>query len=61
MPTQPSVHVSCAEWTAAAVVWWRRDLPNAWGPNPSPGLPLSAAAPSAMILAKFRAARRVLA
>ncbi len=53
-----SIQVSCAVWTTAAVVWWRRGLPNAWGPTPGPGLPLFAAASSAMILAKFRAARK---
>jgi glycerol-3-phosphate acyltransferase PlsY len=54
-----SIQVSCVAWTAAAVVWWRRGLPNAWGPEPGPGLPLFAAMSSLMILAKFRAARRV--
>ena len=53
-----SIQVSCAVWTTAAIVWWRRGLPNAWGPTPGPGLPLFAVASSAMILAKFRAARR---
>ncbi len=53
-----SIQVSCAVWITAAVVWWRRGLPNAWGPTPGPGLPLFAAASSAMILAKFRAARK---
>lgn len=53
-----SIEVSCAVWTTAAVVWWRLRLPNAWGPHPGPGLPLFAATSSAMILAKFRAARR---
>lgn len=53
-----SIQVSCAVWSTAAVVWWRRGLPNAWGPTPGPGLPLFAAASSAMILAKFRAARK---
>lgn len=52
-----SIQISCAVWTAAAVLWWRRGLPNGWGPAPSAGLPLFAAASSAMILAKFRATR----
>lgn len=56
-----SVQLSCAAWTAAALLWWRRALPNAWGPEPGPGLPLFAAVSSAMILAKFRAARRASA
>lgn len=56
--TERSIQVSCAVWTASAVLWWRRGLPNAWGPAPGPGLPLFAAASSAMILAKFRAAQK---
>lgn len=55
---EQTIQVSCAVWTTAAIVWWRRGLPNAWGPRPGPGLPLFAAASSAMILAKFRAARK---
>ncbi len=53
-----SIQVSCAVWTASAVLWWRRGLPNGWGPSPGPGLPVFAAVSSAMILAKFRAARK---
>lgn len=52
-----SIQVSCVAWTAASLLWWRRGLPNAWGPPAGPGLPLFAAVSSAMILAKFRAAR----
>lgn len=52
-----SIQVSCAAWTAAAVLWWRRRLPNAWGPPPGPALVGFAATSSAMILAKFRATR----
>ena len=36
----------------------RRDWPNLWGPRPTVGLPLFAAAGSAMIVAKFAIARR---
>lgn len=53
-----SIQISSAAWTAAAVLWWRRSLPNAWGPAPSPALAGFAAVSSVMILAKFRAARR---
>ena len=53
-----TIRWSCAAWVALSVLWWRRRLPNAWGPEPSVGLPLFAVAGSAMILAKFRAARR---
>ena len=44
---------SSAAWVAAGVVWWRRGWPNLWGPAPTPGLPLAAAASSAVILARF--------
>ena len=50
--------VSSAAWVAAAAVWWRRDWPNLWGPAPTAALPLAAAASSAVILARFAAARR---
>ena len=40
-------------WVAAAVVWWRRRLPNAWGPPATAALPLGAAASSAVILSRF--------
>lgn len=53
-----SIQISCAAWTAASVVWWRRQLPNAWGPEPSPALIGFAAVSSAMIVAKFRATRK---
>lgn len=49
--------VSSTIWVTAAAVWWRRDLPNLWGPRPSPALPLAAAASSAVILWRFATAR----
>lgn len=55
---EQSIQVSAAVWTAAAVLWWRRQWPNAWGPAPTAALPAFAAVSSAMILAKFRAARK---
>ena len=53
-----AIQVSSTAWTAAAVLWWRRELGNAWGPAPSGALAAFAGVSSAMILAKFRAARR---
>lgn len=46
-----------AAWVAAGVVWSRRDWPNLWGPQPSAGLPLAAAASSAIIVHRFYLAR----
>jgi glycerol-3-phosphate acyltransferase PlsY len=53
-----TIWISSSAWVAAALLWWRRRLPNAWGPPPTAGLPLFALTGSAMILAKFRMARR---
>lgn len=55
---EDATRLACAVWVAAALVAWRRRLPNAWGPAPSVGLPLFAGASSAMILAKFAASRK---
>ncbi|WP_395159497.1 glycerol-3-phosphate acyltransferase [Ilumatobacter sp.] len=55
--TETAIWLSSAVWVAAAVVWWRRRLPNAWGPPPTAGLPLFALAGTAMILTKFRTVR----
>ncbi len=44
-------------WVLGAVVWWRRQLPNLWGPRPSAALPIAAAASSAMIVYKFVTAK----
>jgi glycerol-3-phosphate acyltransferase PlsY len=40
-------------WVLGAVLWWRRRLPNGWGPSPTVALPLAAAASSAVILRRF--------
>jgi glycerol-3-phosphate acyltransferase PlsY len=45
-----ATRISCAAWVAASVLWWRRQLPNAWGPRPTVALPMFAAASSLMIL-----------
>jgi glycerol-3-phosphate acyltransferase PlsY len=50
--------VASACWVGAGVVWARKGWPNAWGPAPTPALPLAAAASSAVILDKFRRAAR---
>ncbi len=50
--TTTTIRWSCAAWTAAALLWWRRALPNAWGPAPGPALPAFAAASSLLILAR---------
>lgn len=46
--------VSSVAWVAAATLWWRRGWPNVWGGTPTAGLPLAAAASSAVIFQRFR-------
>jgi len=40
-PALVSVSVTSTAWVAASVVWWRRRLPNLWGPPASAALPLA--------------------
>jgi len=54
-PTE-STAVICALWVVLAAVWWRRGFPNAWAPRATGGLPLAAAASSAVIVRKFMVA-----
>lgn len=48
--------VASACWVLGGAVWWKQRWPNLWGPRPGAGLPLSAAASSAVILYKFASA-----
>ena len=45
--------VASAVWVGMATVWWRRGLPNLWGPAPSAALPAAAALSSAVIMMRF--------
>jgi glycerol-3-phosphate acyltransferase PlsY len=54
----PATAVASAAWVGCGLVWWRRGWPNAWGPEPGPTLPASAALTSAVILGRFATARR---
>lgn len=40
-------------WVIGGLVWWRRKLPNAWGPTPTAALPLASAVSSAVIMRRF--------
>jgi glycerol-3-phosphate acyltransferase PlsY len=51
---------ACAVSVVAAVVVLAADWPNLWGPEPSWGLLAYTGVGSAMIVAKFRSARRVV-
>lgn len=46
-------YISSVAWTAAAVLWWRRRMPNLWGPPVTVGLPISAALTSGLIAWRF--------
>jgi acyl phosphate:glycerol-3-phosphate acyltransferase len=52
-PALVSTSVSSAVWLAASVVWWRRKLPNSWGPPPTAALPLANAATVLVIASRF--------
>jgi glycerol-3-phosphate acyltransferase PlsY len=40
-PALASVAVSSTAWLLASVLWWKRGLPNLWGPQPTAALPLA--------------------
>jgi glycerol-3-phosphate acyltransferase PlsY len=48
--------VSSICWVVGGVVWWRRGLPNVWGPKPTVALPIASAVSSAVIIRRFIAA-----
>lgn len=50
--------VSSAFWVIGGFVWWRKKLPNLWGPKPTVALPLANAVSTAVILYKFATARK---
>ncbi len=51
-PALASVVVSSSAWLLASVVWWKRALPNLWGPRPTAMLPLANAATIAVIASR---------
>lgn len=55
--SERAVWLSAPVWVGAALAWWLADLPNLWGPEPTVGLPISAAVGAGMILWKFQASR----
>ena len=46
---------SCPQtvWLLASVLWWRRRLPNSWGPEPTAALPIANAATVLVIASRF--------
>ncbi|MGH3065944.1 MAG: glycerol-3-phosphate acyltransferase [Gaiellaceae bacterium] len=53
-----STAVASGTWLAASLVWWKRRLPNSWGPPPSLALPLANAATLLIIGSRFALALR---
>ena len=51
-PALASVAVSSTAWLLASVVWWKRRLPNLWGPRPTAMLPLANAATVTVIASR---------
>lgn len=54
----PATMAASATWVAASVLWWRRQLPNAWGGPVTRIHPIAAAASSAVIATRFLEERR---
>jgi len=51
-PALAAAAASSAAWVGAGAVWWRRGLPNLWGPRPTRALPLANAATVAILAAR---------
>ena len=51
--------ISSVLWNSAALLWWRKSLPNLWGPKPTAALPLHTIATSALIAWRFRQPERI--
>ncbi len=45
--------VASMAWVACGLLWWRRRLPNLWGPPPSAGLAVAAAVSASVIAVRF--------
>ena len=51
-PALVAAAASSAAWVVAGTIWWRRGLPNLWGPRPTRALPLANAATVAILAAR---------
>lgn len=54
----PATMAASATWVGASIVWWRHQLPNAWGGRVTVAHPVAAAASSAIIATRFIEGRR---
>ncbi len=48
---------SSLAWIGGSALWWKRSLPNLWGPTPSAALPVGAAVSSIVIFSRFWSSR----
>jgi acyl phosphate:glycerol-3-phosphate acyltransferase len=58
-PALVSTAVTSSVWLLLSVAWWRRRLPNSWGPQPTGALPLANAATVAVVASRFARALRL--
>jgi acyl phosphate:glycerol-3-phosphate acyltransferase len=58
-PALVSTAASSTVWLVASLVWWRRRLPNSWGPPPTVALPLANAATALVVATRFARAVRL--
>lgn len=57
-PGLAATAVASVAWLAASVVWWRRRLPNSWGPPPTAALPLANLATVLVVAARVASSER---
>lgn len=57
-PGLVSTAVAAGAWMLMSLLWWRRQLPNSWGPRPSAGLVVANCATSAIVASRFVVAHR---
>lgn len=57
-PGLVSTAVASCAWMLMGFVWWRRKLPNSWGPRPSAALFVANVSTSAIVASRFVVAHR---
>jgi glycerol-3-phosphate acyltransferase PlsY len=53
-----STAVASTSWLVLSFVWWRRELPNSWGPRPSAALFVANCATAGLVASRFVLAHR---
>jgi hypothetical protein len=57
-PGLVSTAVASSAWLLLSLVWWRRRLPNSWGPTPSAALFVANCATVGVVASRFLSAHR---